>query len=247
MKTHQLVAKLPNAPGKAAGSKRADGKKPGLQRRSVASDVPNAIPHLPMPALASIPVQRAEAAQAPMQLYPAHFGFYSAPPANTEVFDGSGARLASVRESNGLWATVAPADWGTGTHTTPGVRYVSQAMGNAFGGRWVAGHMLNNWLGGPGDDQRNITAFTNRDNSHHLHDIEAAAKTAVHGGHTIDYITRVKTRSDFKDTASGAEVHNLATKLAGGYAATGSHVAEHEIDLGLHAGGTIIKGADKAQ
>jgi hypothetical protein len=129
-----------------------------------------------------------------------------------------------VNESNGAMATVTPQDYGSGSETVSAIRVVSRAATRAFGQSFIAGHMLNNHLGGPGNDQANITAITSSQNALHKNRLENHAKKEVNGNKkTIDYCTVIAKRADFAlDGKVLAE--NLASELVGGYAVHGGSV-----------------------
>ncbi len=231
MKTHQAVAKIPDASAKKNGQNK-DGRLSGLQRRqAVTADAAgadatvSAAQNLALAySLASIPVQCAGITDKPQ--YPEHAFFE--PPANTEVFDDSGTKLASVQESNGLQAVVAPHHYNTGSEPTEGVRTISKNLDKVFPatGHWVAGHMLNEHLGGPGNDQKNITALSTAANHMHETSIERLAKKLVEDGNTILYWTRITERETFRNPRSNAKVSNLASKLQGGYQVLGGPALE---------------------
>lgn len=160
------------------------------------------------------------------------------------VVTQGGNTLASEYESNGAEATnIAPADYDAyGSGTSPATRTTSQGAKAIFGGTWVAGHLLNEHLGGPGNDYKNITAFTGQDNSAHLHNLEKYAKGAVISGETIDYFTYVTKRADFNKGTDTAQ--NLATELKGGYKnhTTGIDFGPVVIPVNqIDSDGTIVK------
>ncbi|MFT6502024.1 MAG: hypothetical protein ACJASQ_002149 [Crocinitomicaceae bacterium] len=100
-----------------------------------------------------------------------------------------------------------------GSPTNANVRSVSQAATRLFGKKYIAGHLLNNHLGGPGTDRKNITAFTSRSNSLHLHAIEKLVKKdVIKEGLTAEYSVRVIGRSNIvKD--SNNKINGLADNL----------------------------------
>lgn len=60
------------------------------------------------------------------------------------------------------------------------------------GSYWVRGHLLNHNIGGPGDDQRNLTPITKKANHDHLKLVETAAKKASAAGWGLDYTVEPK-------------------------------------------------------
>lgn len=165
---------------------------------------------------------------------------------------------ANVQESNGAIASsVAPSDYDTGSVTNNAVRAVSQEATKVFAKRFIAGHMLNNHLGGPGTDQKNITAITSGQNSAHHAQLEKGAKALVKGGKTISYYTIITKRADFyNSTGTSKLADNLASELKGGYTDTSngtsfgpviiplgppSAVKKNEVATGMVAsGGTTV-------
>ncbi|HWN70016.1 MAG TPA: hypothetical protein VNM90_20390, partial [Haliangium sp.] len=139
----------------------------------------------------------------------------------------------AVQESNGAAATVTPADYDSGSRTESPVRPISQAATAVFKQSFIAGHMLNHHLGGPGDEQDNITAITSQQNAFHKNWLENPAKTEVNENkNTIDYCTVITHRADFR---KGGKVvaKNLASRLVGGYRVHGgASFGPVEIPLG---------------
>lgn len=132
---------------------------------------------------------------------------------------------AKVNESDGAIASlVAPADFNTGSGTTNAVRAVSQEATKAFGKKFIAGHMLNDHLGGPGNQQSNITAFTGGQNALHHSKLERYAKNEVGvQGQSISYYTVVTKRADFYNPGGTVKLaENLASELEGGYTNLGT-------------------------
>jgi hypothetical protein len=127
---------------------------------------------------------------------------------------------AEVCESNGAEAEVEHKDYDTGSATNDNVRKISQEASKAFGTRFIAGHMLNNHLGGPGTNQDNITAITSGQNSAHHNMLEKHGKDRVKNDKkTIKYYTYITKRADFYDSSSSNTpvAKNLASELEGGF------------------------------
>ncbi len=165
---------------------------------------------------------------APLQMLNVNYHSHKAP---TQV------GTAKVHESDGAIATlVTPADYNTGSQPTNAVRPVSQQATTVFGKRFIAGHMLNHHLGGPGNQQNNITAFTGGQNSLHHWKLERYAKNDVGNlGQNISYYTVVTKRADFYNPGGAAKLaENLASELQGGYTnlITGAKFGPITIPLG---------------
>lgn len=129
----------------------------------------------------------------------------------------------NVKEGNKAKAlNITMADWNTGSQPADNVRGVSRAATVASGKNplYIAGHLLNHNIGGPGDDQRNITAFSNRANSKHLHGIEKFVKKDVQGGQTVAYTVEITERNHVQHGAPSSgvvKVENLASKMKAAY------------------------------
>lgn len=71
---------------------------------------------------------------------------------------------------------------------------------------YVRGHLLNDNLGGPGDDWRNLTPLTqdanNRGSSSMLHSFETPVKTAVEAGKKVHFVVTANYGRSAKDTTN---------------------------------------------
>ncbi len=130
------------------------------------------------------------------------------------VTDPMGAALPTNAESDLAGAYVTPADYNTGSSTNAGVRPNGQALKAATGYGHVAGHLVNNHLGGSGHSMANIATFSHHDNMDHK-TTEAPAKALVSGGSNIVYWTVIKERADY--TVNGYSVRNAASKMEAGW------------------------------
>lgn len=83
------------------------------------------------------------------------------------VTDPTGAPIPTNGESDLAAAYVAPAHYNTGSGTSPAVRLNGQALTQATGYMHVAGHLVNNHLGGSGQLMANIATFSHKDNMNH--------------------------------------------------------------------------------
>ncbi|WP_018691901.1 hypothetical protein [Algicola sagamiensis] len=133
---------------------------------------------------------------------------------NTKIPNGLGGHIIGTEAD--LAATyVTPVNYNSGTSTTNAVRPLGQAMSKVCGYRHVAGHMVNNHLGGSGSKMENITTFSHQDNMDHKM-IEAPAKNAVSAsGHNIVYWTAVTKRADFD--VGVHKVENMASEIVAGF------------------------------
>jgi len=125
-----------------------------------------------------------------------------------------GALLPTNGESDLAAAYVAPTDYNTGSGTNAAVRPNGQALTQATGYRHVAGHLVNNHLGGSGQLMANIATFSHQDNMDHK-TTEAPAKGLVAGGTDIVYWTVIKERADY--TVNGYTVRGAASKMMAGW------------------------------
>jgi hypothetical protein len=108
--------------------------------------------------------------------------------------------------------------WATGSRTNNSVRHTSRHASRVFGRRFVAGHLLNNWLGGTGEDYKNITAFTSRSNSKHFHGIEKEIKQRIHHNkEAIAYRVEIARPARF-DGNKLLGIENIAGELHAAYA-----------------------------
>ncbi len=91
-----------------------------------------------------------------------------------------------------------------GGPTTDGVRTIARAMTQLTDKKYIAGHLLNSHLGGVGDHAKNITAFSAKTNSQHLHFTEKHVKRYVKEGFYVNYKI---------DATERAKPTNLAKKV----------------------------------
>ncbi len=126
----------------------------------------------------------------------------------------AGANVATNAESDLAAAYVTPAHYNTGSTTGPAVRPNGQALSLATGYRHVAGHLVNNHLGGSGTTMANIATFSHQDNMDHK-TTEAPAKALVNGGSDIVYWTAIKERADY--SVNGYTVTGAASKMVAGW------------------------------
>jgi len=132
--------------------------------------------------------------------------------------NGRKAYTLTQTESYGVEAWVRPANYESGTRTNNAVRGTARAAKELFGKSFVAGHMLNHYLGGDGHSYRNITAFTSKANSRHLHGIEKQAKAEVKTDkHAIKYQVWIDHVKDHENNARTKGVENLADHMKGAY------------------------------
>ncbi len=83
--------------------------------------------------------------------------------------------------------TLGPGAVDGGTATNDYTRPMARELSVRMGRRYVAGHLLNHHLGGSGVDRTNITAFSSKSNSQHLHYTEKHIKNAVKSGYWVYY------------------------------------------------------------
>ncbi|NOQ28167.1 MAG: hypothetical protein GQ564_22625 [Bacteroidales bacterium] len=83
--------------------------------------------------------------------------------------------------------TLGPGATGGGSATNNHTRPMARELSHRMGRRYVAGHLLNHHLGGSGVDRTNITAFSSKSNSQHLHYTEKHIKNAVKAGNWVYY------------------------------------------------------------
>jgi len=133
---------------------------------------------------------------------------------NPTVTDPMGMVLPTNAESDLAGAYVTPADYNTGSSTNAGVRPNGQALKQATGYGHVAGHLVNNHLGGSGHSMANIATFSHHDNMDHK-TTEAPAKALVSGGSSIVYWTVIKERADY--SINGYSVKNAASEMEAGW------------------------------
>lgn len=126
----------------------------------------------------------------------------------------AGATVATNAESDLAAAYVTPAHYNSGTTTNAAVRPNGQALTQATGYRHVAGHLVNNHLGGSGQIMANIATFSHQDNMDHKA-TEAPAKALVSGGSNIVYWTAIKERADY--SVNGYTVTGAASKMVAGW------------------------------
>lgn len=171
---------------------------------------------------------------------------------NTEIhyLDGTGTlQKAAKQEADEVTIkSVNPAHTGGGSHPSNLTRQISRACTTLFGERFIAGHMFNERLGGPGNLDSNITAFSHINNMAHHRLIEKPAKQHVHThGNTItNYYTRVLKRGSFVNTADPKQkALNIATQLEGGYTDPLGAAFKQTFNAGPanHAGWTVSNGS----
>lgn len=136
---------------------------------------------------------------------------YTLESTTTDVYNPKTNNTVKVREGSetehlGIDKTTAKNGSGTGDK----VREVSRALQNLTGIAHRAGHLVNDELGGLGNNGTkgaltyNIAAITQIGNSNHYHQIEKQAKAAVQANQTIDYVTKVTKRGNEKHGAHTA-------------------------------------------
>jgi len=140
---------------------------------------------------------------------------------------------------------LGPDTVGGGSPTNDGVRAISREMTVRTGRRYVAGHLLNSNLGGSGTDTENITAFSSKSNSQHLHYTEKYIKRLVKAGHYINY-----TVDTVRDPTS-----NLATSMTTKWQRLndddtpedGGHIAHFNLEnyTAAHGTGTLTENINK--
>lgn len=103
-----------------------------------------------------------------------------------------------------------------GSETTDAVRFVPRVASALYGKRYIAGHLLNSHLGGPGNNHRNITAFTSKSNSQHHAGIEKDLKLDVRNGYIAYYSVNCSDRAG--NIPSGANgIAGLAKTMEASY------------------------------
>ena len=131
----------------------------------------------------------------------------------TRIYLGTTLK-AQGNETDKVEAEVTPAFYNTGTSTNATVRPIGQALKALTGYLHIAGHLLNNHLGGTGQSLDNIATFSHQDNMNHKQ-VEAPAKASVQAGNTIVYGTAVTERSDV--TFAGGKADHVASKMTAAY------------------------------
>lgn len=143
---------------------------------------------------------------------------------NNDITKGDFGDLSDgINEGDGTYGLTN--EVGNDSPPKANVMKISQALDEELGGQYfIAGHLMNAELGGKGDEQQNISAFTRSANSQHHSKFEKYAKNAVRAiiksgnvsNHAIKVVSRVTSRGEHQFLNSDDETKNiegLATSL----------------------------------
>jgi hypothetical protein len=106
---------------------------------------------------------------------------------NTEIHNAGGGGTNVTEGSTMTSYPISTRSNAGGSETTDAVRQVSRAATVLYGKKYIAGHLLNNHLGGPGNLLDNITAISSKSNSQHHAGIEKELKQDVANGYIAYY------------------------------------------------------------
>lgn len=105
-------------------------------------------------------------------------------------------------------------NYGTGTTAKPIVGGTRKLATRFFGDYFIAGHLLNNHLGGSGVTYNNITAFTSAANRKHSIDIEEKAKEKVKNKGKISYCMEIDEVGKFEKKKNKGKASTTKKKYA---------------------------------